>query len=160
MSRARAALGWLALVLPLVALRGAPVADGWADGALTPPAAVASTRTLWTMSLMSVAGLAMAVFLVRWLARPLGAFARAAKAFSAGAAVSPVPEHGPREVRADAKAAGGQAAIAEEQAGRTQKVVVTEKLVETLRRELSGPVAGAVLSSKGVVVLPTEVAQR
>lgn len=67
---------------------------------------------------------------------------------------------GPREVRADVRAAGGQAAIAEEQAGRTQKVVVTEKLVETLRRELSGPVAGAVMSSKGVVVLPTEVAQR
>lgn len=47
---------------------------------------------------------------------------------------------GPRVVKADAKAAGGQAAIAEEQAGRTQKVVVTEKLVETLRRELSGVV--------------------
>lgn len=47
---------------------------------------------------------------------------------------------GPRRVVADAKAAGGQAAIAEEQAGRTQKVVVTEKLVETLRRELSGAV--------------------
>lgn len=67
---------------------------------------------------------------------------------------------GPREVRADARAAGGQAAIAEEQAGRTQKVVVTEKLVETLRRELSGPVAGAVMSSKGVVIMPTEVALR
>ncbi len=47
---------------------------------------------------------------------------------------------GPRRVEANAKAAGGQAAIAEEQAGRTQKVVVTEKLVETLRRELSGAV--------------------
>ncbi|NBE08819.1 DUF6778 family protein [Paragemmobacter ruber] len=47
---------------------------------------------------------------------------------------------GPRRVEANARAAGGQAAIAEEQAGRTQKVVVVEKLVETLRRELSGPV--------------------
>lgn len=47
---------------------------------------------------------------------------------------------GPRRIEADARAAGGQAAIAEELAGRTQKVVVTEKLVETLRRELSGTV--------------------
>ena len=66
---------------------------------------------------------------------------------------------GPRTVRADVRAAGGQAAIAEEQAGRTQKVVVTEKLVETLRRELSGPVSAATLASKGVAV-PTEVALR
>jgi len=66
---------------------------------------------------------------------------------------------GPRTVRADVRAAGGQAAIAEEQAGRTQKVVVTEKLVETLRRELSGPVSAATLASKGVA-LPTEVALR
>jgi hypothetical protein len=58
---------------------------------------------------------------------------------------------GPREVRADAKASGGQAAIAEEQAGRTQKVVVTEKLVETLRRELSGPASAATLASKGMI---------
>ncbi len=55
---------------------------------------------------------------------------------------------GPRRVTADAKAAGGQAAIAEEQAGRTQKVVVTEKLVETLRRELSGAVTDPALVSR------------
>lgn len=66
---------------------------------------------------------------------------------------------GPRQVRADVKAAGGQAAIAEEQAGRTQKVVVTEKLVETLRRELSGPASAATLASKGLIA-PTEVALR
>ncbi|MBU9696331.1 hypothetical protein GU927_000590 [Rhodobacteraceae bacterium HSP-20] len=57
---------------------------------------------------------------------------------------------GPRRVAADAKAAGGQAAIAEEQAGRTQKVVVTEKLVETLRRELSGPVTDPALVARAV----------
>lgn len=55
---------------------------------------------------------------------------------------------GPRRVVADAKAAGGQAAIAEEQAGRTQKVVVTEKLVETLRRELSGAVTDPALVAR------------
>lgn len=66
---------------------------------LTPVTAVPSPRTLWTISLMSLAGLALAVFLVRWLSRPLAAFALAAKTFSAGAAVSPVAERGPREVR-------------------------------------------------------------
>ena len=55
---------------------------------------------------------------------------------------------GPRRVSADARAAGGQAAIAEEQAGRTQKVVVTEKLVETLRRELSGAVTDPALVAR------------
>ena len=48
---------------------------------------------------------------------------------------------GPRKVVADVKAAGGQKAIAEDEAGRTQKVVVTEHLVEVIRRELSVPVA-------------------
>lgn len=55
---------------------------------------------------------------------------------------------GPRRIEADARAAGGQAAIAEEQAGRTQKVVVTEKLVETLRRELSGAVTDPALVAR------------
>jgi hypothetical protein len=55
---------------------------------------------------------------------------------------------GPRRVEANARAAGGQAAIAEEQAGRTQKVVVVEKLVETLRRELSGPVTDPALVAR------------
>lgn len=55
---------------------------------------------------------------------------------------------GPRRVTADAKAAGGQAAILEEQSGRTQKVVVTEKLVETLRRELSGAVTDPALVAR------------
>jgi hypothetical protein len=47
---------------------------------------------------------------------------------------------GPRLVVADVKGAGGNRAVAEEQAGRTQKVVVTERLTEVLRRELSAPV--------------------
>lgn len=55
---------------------------------------------------------------------------------------------GPRRISADARAAGGQAAIQEELAGRTQKVVVTEKLVETLRRELSGTVTDPALVAR------------
>lgn len=44
---------------------------------------------------------------------------------------------GPREVVADVKASGGSAAIAEEQAGRTQRVVTVERLSQVIRRELS-----------------------
>lgn len=44
---------------------------------------------------------------------------------------------GPRFVELNANASGGSAAIAEEQAGRTQRVVVIEALREGIRRELS-----------------------
>ncbi len=44
---------------------------------------------------------------------------------------------GPREVIADVKGAGGNQAIVEEQNGRTQRVVVVERLAQVLRRELS-----------------------
>lgn len=47
----------------------------------------------------------------------------------------------PRLVVADVKAAGGARAIAEDRAGRTQRVVVVERLTEVIRRELSAPVA-------------------
>ncbi|GLS87825.1 hypothetical protein GCM10010873_27990 [Cypionkella aquatica] len=47
---------------------------------------------------------------------------------------------GPRRIVADVKAAGGNRAVAEDQAGRTQKVVVTDRLAEVIRRELSAPV--------------------
>ena len=47
---------------------------------------------------------------------------------------------GPRLIVADVKGAGGSRAIAEEQAGLTQKVVVTTRLTEVIRRELSAPV--------------------
>ncbi len=49
----------------------------------------------------------------------------------------------PRLIIADVKAAGGSQAIAEDEAGRTQKVVVTERLAQVLRRELSAPVPAA-----------------
>jgi hypothetical protein len=50
---------------------------------------------------------------------------------------------GPRLVVADVKAAGGARAIAEDQAGRTQRVVVVERLTEVIRRELSAPMVAA-----------------
>lgn len=46
---------------------------------------------------------------------------------------------GPRLVVADIAAAGGSRAIAEDEAGRTQRVVVVERLAEVIRRELSAP---------------------
>ncbi len=56
---------------------------------------------------------------------------------------------GPRLIVADVKGAGGNRAVAEEQAGRTQKVVVTDRLTEVIRRELSAPVT--VLPADAVV---------
>lgn len=46
-----------------------------------------------------------------------------------------------RLVVADVKAAGGSAALAEDYAGLTQRVVVEQRLAEVIRRELSAPVA-------------------
>lgn len=53
---------------------------------------------------------------------------------------------GPRFVVIDAPAAGGSAAIVEEQAGRTQRVVVIEALQAGIRRELSRHVQEAPVS--------------
>lgn len=44
---------------------------------------------------------------------------------------------GPRYVIADVLAAGGRKALAEDQAGRTQRVVIIENLAQVIRRELS-----------------------
>ncbi len=52
---------------------------------------------------------------------------------------------GPRPVVADTKAAGGTRAVAEEQMGRTQRVVVVERLAEVIRRELSSRVSDPLL---------------
>lgn len=57
---------------------------------------------------------------------------------------------GPRRIEADVRAAGGQAAINEELAGRTQKVVVTERLVQSLQRELSGNVTDPALVARAM----------
>lgn len=47
---------------------------------------------------------------------------------------------GPRPVVADVKGSGGAQAIAEEQMGRTMRVVITEHLASVIARELSVPV--------------------
>ena len=63
---------------------------------------------------------------------------------------------GPRLVVADTKAAGGNAALAEDRAGRTQRVVVTQRLTEVLRRELSAVVTDPALVSRALMsVSPT-----
>ncbi len=61
---------------------------------------------------------------------------------------------GPRLVRADVRAAGGSAAIAEDRAGRTQRVVVTEHLTEVLRRELSVVVTDPEVVGRALMALP------
>lgn len=48
---------------------------------------------------------------------------------------------GPREIVADIKASGGSAAIAEEQAGLTQRVVTVARLAQVIGRELAAPAA-------------------
>lgn len=65
---------------------------------------------------------------------------------------------GPRLVAADAKAAGGAQAVAEEQMGRTQRVVVVERLAGAIRAELSTQVTDPMLvaqalSQRSVVML-------
>lgn len=58
---------------------------------------------------------------------------------------------GPREVIADVKAAGGTLAIAEDQAGRTQRVVTVARLAEVVRRELSAPLSQEQMVSRLMV---------
>ncbi|MFN7224213.1 MAG: DUF6778 family protein [Paracoccaceae bacterium] len=57
---------------------------------------------------------------------------------------------GPRAVIADTKAAGGARAVAEEQMGRSQRVVVVERLAEVVRRELSARVNDPLLVSQAL----------
>lgn len=57
---------------------------------------------------------------------------------------------GPRAIVADVKAAGGAQAVAEEQMGRTQRVVVVESLAGALRRALSVEVGSEMIMSRGL----------
>lgn len=57
---------------------------------------------------------------------------------------------GPRAIVADVKAAGGAQAVAEEQMGRTQRVVVVETLAGALRRALSVEVGSEMIMSRGL----------
>ncbi len=58
-------------------------------------------------------------------------------------AASGVVIDGPREVNAEVKASGGSKAIAEEQIGRTQRVVIVENMIKVLKMELAKPPTGA-----------------
>lgn len=69
---------------------------------------------------------------------------------------------GPRPITVDVAAAGGSAAIQEEQAGRTQRVVVIEALREGIRRELSDQLQEIPMSRNETplgVTAPQEAAQ-
>ena len=68
------------------------------------PRAAEGHGTLMSTTLMALGAVLISVVLVRWLARPLSAFAAAAKGFSGSGAPVTIPEDGPREVRALAAA--------------------------------------------------------
>jgi hypothetical protein len=61
---------------------------------------------------------------------------------------------GPRPVNADVEASGGIRALAEEQAGRTQRVVIVEDLVRVLQRELGNGVPVASRAAVTPLALP------
>jgi hypothetical protein len=68
---------------------------------------------------------------------------------------------GPRAVVADIKASGGAQAIAEDQMGQTQRVVVVARLAEVIRRELSAQVTDPGLVTQALTPAPVLVtAQR
>jgi hypothetical protein len=62
---------------------------------------------------------------------------------------------GPRVVIADVRATGGVRALAEDEAGRTMKVVIIERLVQSFREELTKPVPQALVtqSANGPVLI-------
>lgn len=66
---------------------------------------------------------------------------------------------GPRLVKADIRAAGGNAAVAEDRAGRTQRVVVTEHLTQVLRRELSTVVTDPEVLGRALLAVPPTAAE-
>ena len=81
--------------------------QSWANVSLVAaPAAPAPALggALLSTTLMAAGAAAAAALVARWLARPLGAFAAAAQRFAGAARPAPLPERGPREVRALADA--------------------------------------------------------
>ncbi len=57
---------------------------------------------------------------------------------------------GPRRVELDIIASGGEDAIAQDVAGRTQRVIIVEGLAEAIRREFSGPLSLAPPPKRGL----------
>ena len=68
------------------------------------PRAPPNHGALLSTSLMALGAVIVSIFLVRWLTKPLSAFADAAGRFYRSTEAAPVPEEGPREVRALASA--------------------------------------------------------
>lgn len=68
---------------------------------------------------------------------------------------------GPRLVVADIPASGGTRAIAEDEAGRTQRVVIVERLAEVIRRELSAQSAPEMVAQfqSGLQLTPAGLGQ-
>lgn len=64
---------------------------------------------------------------------------------------------GPRPVVADIKASGGAHAIAEDQMGMTQRVVIVTRLTEAIRRELATPVTDPYLVAQALSATPATV---
>lgn len=64
----------------------------------------------------------------------------------------------PWTVRADVKAAGGSQAVAEEMAGRTMRVVIVERLVASIREQLSAQITDPLLVSQALGLSPSQVA--
>jgi hypothetical protein len=60
---------------------------------------------------------------------------------------------GPREVVADVRASGGARAIEEDRIGRTQKVVVTERLMQVLQSEMGLPQQAAPVPAPELVAM-------
>ena len=57
---------------------------------------------------------------------------------------------GPRRIEIAIRASGNDAAIAEDAAGRTQRVVIVEGIAEAIRRELSGPLDASTARKPGL----------
>jgi two-component system, OmpR family, sensor kinase len=68
------------------------------------PRAPPNHGTLLSTSLMALGALIVSILMVRWLTKPLSAVADAAGRFYRSTQAAPVPEEGPREVRALASA--------------------------------------------------------
>jgi hypothetical protein len=65
---------------------------------------------------------------------------------------------GPRAIVADIRASGGAQALAEDQAGRTQRVVTVERLAQVIRREMSVQAPGPQIISRGLAK-PVQITQ-
>jgi len=88
---------------PHLAIISMRLPDGtWLNVSLvaSTPRSAEGHGTFLSTTLMALGAVLVSVVLVRWLTRPLTAFAAAAKGFSGAGTLVTIPEEGPREVRA------------------------------------------------------------